>query len=78
MPWYHIVCRDTTNPYSKYEQQKNRSSHKQIFRKPKLLSEKNCTVPDEKTYKEATTGETNTTHTNSITILGDIKSDIWY
>ena len=47
-----------------------RSSCKKISRKPAYLSEK-CTGLGEKTYNEAATGKTNTTHTNSVPIIGD-------
>ena len=40
------------------------------FQKTNTPFRKKCTVSGEKTYKEAVTEETNTTHTNNVVILG--------
>ena len=58
-----IVSIYTINHHSRYKQSK-RPEVQHTF-------QKKCTVPGEKTYKQAVTGKTNTTHTNDDAILGD-------
>ena len=75
-PPYHkdtsIVGFDTVNHHSRYKQLK-RPEAVVVNRFPENqhIFQKKRTAPGEKTYKEAVTEKTNTTHTNNVAILGD-------
>ena len=64
------VGSDTINHHSRYKQSKRPEVIVNRFPENQHTFQKKCTVPGEKTYKEAVTEKTNTTHTNHVAILG--------
>ena len=62
---------DTINHHSRYKQSKRPEVVANRFPENQHTFQKKCTILGEKTYKQAVTGKTNTTHTNNDAILGD-------
>ena len=65
------VGSDTINHHSRYKQSKRPEVVVNRFPENQHTFQKKCTVPCDKTYKEAATEKTNTTHTNNVAIFGD-------
>ena len=66
-----IVGRDTIIYHSRYKQPTRPEVVVNRFPENQHTFQKKCTVPGEKTYKEAVTEKTNTAHTKNVAIVGD-------